>query len=307
MNKTTKKKVLRILLFLILLGVSYLYQEYIIPQEETLETQSLSENTALQVHYIDVGQGDSILITTGQHSMLIDAGENEYGDLVVNYLKNENITNLDYVIGTHPHSDHIGGIDTVINNFEIEKVIMPNVVHTTKTFEDVIDAMEQKNLSITKPRVGDQYTLGDATFEVLAPISETYDNLNEYSVVIRLVHGENSFLFTADIEDVSENEMLKKSSNLQADVLKLAHHGSAYSNQKDFLDQVDPKIAIVSAGLNNSYGHPHVEVMQAMLDRNITVYRTDKQGSIVISSDGSNLRANVDEYKIVESDLKRKR
>lgn len=247
----------------------------------------------LEVHFIDVGQADCILVKNDEVSMLIDAGNNDDGELIEKYLKNEDITKLDYVIGTHPHEDHIGALDVVINNFDVNTIIMPNKVSTTKTFEDVITAIENKNLSINEAKVGDKYSLGDAEFVILAP-DRDYEEINDVSVVIRLVHGENSFMFTGDAEEVSEGDILKSGLVLKSDVLKFGHHGSSTSTSEKFLEAVSPKYGVIMCGVDNSYGHPHRETLSKIRKYDIEVYRTDTQGTIVATSDGKNISWQAD-------------
>ena len=259
-------------------------------QSEVKETTSqTTAGDEIKIHFIDVGQGDSILVQSAEETLLIDAGENDMGDRVVSYLNSLGITTLDYVIGTHPHSDHIGGLDVVINEFQVEKVILPMVEHSTKTYEDVLIAIQEKGLKITKPVVGTEYSVGDATFQIIAPSSEKYDDLNDYSVGVRLVYGKTSYVFVGDADKISEEEMCKSGLDLSADVLKLNHHGSSYSNNKEFIDAVSPTYAVISVGEGNSYGHPHKEVLEDMQKRGIDVYRTDLLGTIVITSDGENI------------------
>lgn len=247
----------------------------------------------LEIHFIDVGQAESILIKKGNESMLIDAGNNSDGKLVVDYIKNQNISNLKYVIGTHPHADHIGGLDDVIDTFEIEKIIMPNAVTNTKSFEEVLDSIKNKGLSITKPKVGNSYELNGAEFTILAPNKEKYKDLNDYSVVIKLVNGNNSFLFTGDAEELSEKEMLENNKRLlKADVLNVGHHGSVTSTSEAFLDAVDPQFGVISTGKDNSYGHPHKEILERLEGKGIKIYRTDLQGDIVVISDGETIQFN---------------
>lgn len=246
---------------------------------------------ALKVHFIDVGQADCILLQTHDgNSMLIDAGNNADAETVVNYIKKQIIEKLDYVIGTHPHEDHIGGLDTVINTFVVEKIIMPKVSHTTQTFQDVLTAIKNKGLKITTPVPGTEYMLGDTSFTVLAPNSENYENLNDYSVVIRLAHGNNAFLFSGDAEAVSENEMLEKKHVLKSDVLKIGHHGSNTSTTDAFLKAVSPKHAVISVGKNNDYGHPNHDVLTRLTSAGVDIYRTDESGTIIITSDGETIK-----------------
>jgi len=258
----------------------------------------------LKVHFIDVGQGDSILVESNNKYMLIDAGESDQSKVVINYLENIGVKKLDFIIATHPHSDHIGGLADVINHFNIGKIIMPDAVHTSNTYENLLDTISDKGLKITKAVVGNEYTLGNASFVILAPSNSDYDNLNNYSVAIKLQNGSNSFIFTGDAEEQSENEMLKTGINLDADVLKLGHHGSFTSNSEKFLDAVSPDIAVISAGEGNQYGHPHDEILQILKDKNIKLYRTDKQGTIVLESDGKKITANTKPYDLSDSDLK---
>ena len=283
----------------------FINQYFANPDSGKQEVHNQNDSNIMEVHFIDVGQGDSILIEIGDSAMLIDAGENNQGSTVVKYLQSQDIDHLDYVIGTHPHSDHIGGLDTVIDSIPVENIILPQVAHTTKTFEDVLNAVEAAGKQLTKPRVGDTYSLGSATFTIIAPNSEEYEDLNNYSVGIKLNHGNNSFLFTGDAEKLSENEMLKNGIDLSADVLKLGHHGSTNSSSSDFLDAVNPEYAIICAGVGNEYGHPHVEILQDMLDLNIKIYRTDLQGTVVFTSDGRHISVNAHEYIVSEEDLLR--
>lgn len=248
----------------------------------------------LKVHFIDVGQADSILIIQNNSTMLIDAGNNADSDLVTQYIKSKGITKLDYVIGTHPHEDHIGGLDAVINNFDIGTVIMPKVAANTRTFEDVVNAIKNKDLKVTAPVPLDEYDLGDAKFVILAPNSDNYEDLNDYSIVVKLTFGNNSFIFTGDAEAVSENEILSKGYNIKADVLKVGHHGSRSSTTENFLRKISPDYAVISVGKDNNYGHPSQEVLNLLKKENISVYRTDERGTIIAISDGNKLSFEFD-------------
>lgn len=243
----------------------------------------------LVVHYIDVGQGDSILIQSGDQTMLVDAGNNGDGDQVLSYIRGLGIKKLDYVFGTHPHEDHIGGLDTVINGLDVGKVYMPKVTHTTKTFKDVILAIQNKGLKITTPVIGNTFNLGDAEGIILAPNGNEYKDLNNYSIVYKLKYGNTSFLFTGDAEGLSEKEMMDKGLDLSADVLKIGHHGSHSSTTKEFLQRVDPQYAVIMVGKDNDYNHPHKETMEELKERGIKVFRTDESGTIVAISDGEKI------------------
>ena len=247
----------------------------------------------LEVHYIDVGQGDATLIKCGSHAMLIDGGNNNKGTTVQLYLKKQGVESLDYVIGTHPDADHIGGLDVIVYKYNCETVIMPDYEKDTKTYQELVDVIHDKNMKITYPVVGEQYALGEAKFTIIAPNSNSYGgNANDYSVAILLEYGKNRFLFTGDAEEASEAEMLTNGIDISADVYKVAHHGSRSASTQEFLNAVHPKYAVISCGEGNSYGHPHAEVLNRLRSMGVEVFRTDEQGSIIASSDGENITWN---------------
>lgn len=245
----------------------------------------------LVVHFLDIGQGDCIVLTQGEHAMLIDAGENDKGTAVQSYLNYLGVDTLEYVILTHPDSDHIGGADVILYKFACETILMPDKETDTRTYDDVIQAMKSKGYTAEHPQVGDTYSFGEASFTVLSP-SRTYSDNNNNSIVIRLTHGENTFLFTGDAEEEAENEMLEQGLDLSADVLKAGHHGSSTSTSDAFLEAVSPSCAVISCGEDNKYGHPHAETMNKFRQAGITVYRTDEQGTITAASDGTSLTWN---------------
>lgn len=244
----------------------------------------------VKIHFIDVGQADSILIqdASGQN-MLIDAGNNGDSELVVSYIRELGIDRIDVLIGTHPHEDHIGGLDAVIEKFDIGKIYMPKVTHSSTTYEDVLTAIKEKGYKITTPEAGSKFDLGNAEYTILSPISKTYSDTNNYSITVKLDYGANSFLFMGDAEKMVEDEIMEKGYPIKADLIKLGHHGSMYSSSEAFLDEVDPEYAIISVGERNSYGHPDPEVMVRLEDRDIKVYRTDEMGTIIVESDGSRI------------------
>lgn len=260
------------------------------------QTPEPEENDNLQVHFIDVGQADSILIRIGETAMLVDAGTNDAGPSVVRYLEEQGIDRLAYLIGTHPHEDHIGGLDDIIRNFSIDTVIMPDVSHTTRTYENVLDALLDKNMTVQKPVPGSVYPLGDASFVILSPDSEISaaaweeGNLNNLSVGLKVTYGSTSFVMCGDAEAISEKAMTAGNVELDADVLKLGHHGSSTSSCDEFLRAVDPEYAVISCGQNNSYGHPHRETMEKLQSMGISFFRTDEQGTVIASSDGRTVR-----------------
>ena len=216
-------------------------------------------SSKLLVHFIDVGQGDSILITQGKHAMLIDAGNNDKGTTVQLYLKKQGLTSLDYVIGTHPDADHIGGLDVVIYKFDCKKILLPDCTSNTATYRDVLSSMKSKNYTATHPAAGQKFSLGKAQFTITGPVQK-YNSTNDNSLSLRLTFMQSSFLFTGDITQNAEPDLIAKNKTLQADVLKIAHHGSKYSTTSAFLTAVSPKYAVISCAEGNSYGFPCARV-----------------------------------------------
>ena len=250
-------------------------------------SEKMDVNSTLSVTFIDVGQADSILITNNNHNMLIDAGNNEDGPLLVSYLKDKEITSFDYVVATHPHEDHIGGMDDIINNFDIDTFYMTDAKTTTKTFLDVLNSLEDKNLSYMVPQANETFKLGDIDLKVLYSSSSCSNNLNMCSIVIRLDFKDTSFLFMGDAPSEVENKLLDK--NIDADVLKVGHHGSTYSTSNKFLEKVSPSYAVISVGANNSYNHPGATTINKLKNMGVDILRTDKKGSITFKSDGNKL------------------
>lgn len=238
------------------------------------------------VSFIDVGQADSVLIRNGNYNMLIDAGNNEDGEKLVNYFKSLGIEEFTYVFATHPHEDHIGGMDDIINNFKIDNYYMSNKLSTTKTFMDVLDALDGRNLKYTVPNKGDTLKLGDANIKVIYP-GDDKSNINDSSIVLKITYGKNSFLLTGDVTSNVERKIYNE--DIKSDVLKVAHHGSSYSSTDVFLDRVKPYYAVISVGKNNIYNHPSNKTLEKLNKRNIKVYRTDLDGTITFTSDGENL------------------
>lgn len=249
------------------------------------------EAEQMSVHFIDVGQADSIFIDTPSADMLIDAGENEDGAAVVSYLQQQGVTRLDYVIGSHPHEDHIGGMDDVIHNFEIGMVILPGKTHTSQTYMDVLRAIQDKELGITQAVTGNTYALGTAEFTILSPNADADygDELNNWSVGIRLINGENRFVFTGDAEARTEKDIFNTGIDLKADVFKAGHHGSETSNSEALLDAVNPDCAVISCGKGNQYGHPDLSVLKLFQAHGIQIFRTDEQGTVIAKSDGTDI------------------
>ena len=289
----TKSKNIRILIISILCTISLLLGGCA-DSSPSLSPDKGSSITApsgsgLDVHFIDVGQGDSILAESDGHYMLIDAGENDQAGTVISYLKAEGVTKLDYVIGTHPHSDHIGGLDKIIDTFPVDKVLLPPVEHTTRTFEDVLDSIASRGLKITKPAPGDSYDLGNASFTILSPVKDYGNDLNNWSVGIRLTYGDNSFVMCGDAENQAEEDIVNSGAVLKADVLKAGHHGSSTSTSDAFLKKVSPSWVVIQCGKGNSYGHPHKETMEKLKKAGCQILRTDEEGTITAFSDGKTI------------------
>lgn len=236
----------------------------------------VNSEECLNVYFIDVGQADSILITNKNEAMLIDAGNNEDGENVVQFIKEKGISKLDYVIGTHPHEDHIGGLDDVINNLEINKIYLPKIETNTKTFQDVLKAIENKNKTIKSLKKGDIITIGDAKAEVMTDSILDKSNLNLSSNIIRLDFNDTSFLFTGDAETENEKSVQWE----QVDILKVGHHGAQTSTSQNFLNQIKPKYSIISVGKDNSYGHPKEKILERLKKIGSEVVRTDESGTI---------------------------
>ncbi len=236
----------------------------------------------LGVYFLNVGQADCIFVYEDGACMLIDAGNNPDGKLISQYLKSHGITKIDYLIGTHPDEDHIGGLDVIIEDFSIGNMYMPKKASTTKTYEDVLDAILAKKMKVKSPKVGSKFSLGNATCEIMSIENDAEDS-NEASICIELTYGSQKFLFTGDME--SANEEARKWNKIN--VLKVAHHGSSTSSTEEFLEQTSPEIAVISCGKDNKYGHPHKETLEKLEKIGCEVYRTDEMGTIVITSDGT--------------------
>ncbi len=254
--------------------------------------QGADSDGLLKVEYIDVGQADSILISTPtDEHMLIDAGAAESNDAnpIEKALEAQNIDRLDVVVATHPHYDHIGRMDYVIENYDIDNFYLPDVEgnYTSATYENMLEELEEYNVNTIYPSAPEEFTLGEAKCEILSPLENQERDCNEYSIVLRMTYGDNTFLFTGDAGRQSEYNMIDRGFDLSADVLKVGHHGSAYSSTREFLDEVRPEYAVISCGEGNSYGHPHDETMDRL--RGIKTYITKDVGDIYITSDGENL------------------
>lgn len=245
----------------------------------------------MYVHYINVDQGDAILIQVNNKNLLIDSGPKSHKKQLVKFLNDLNISKLDYVIATHPHEDHIGNMNTVLNSYKVQSFYAPKVYSYTKSFEQMIDSLKSNNLKINPIKRGcNTINLGFKTnVEVFSPINDTYDNENNYSPVIKISFGNNSFLFTGDAEKEIEDKLILLNDDLKADILKVSHHGSSSSTSDSFLNRVSPKYAIISVGKNNIYDHPNDTIISKLNTYNIDILRTDIQNNITLISDGTNI------------------
>ncbi len=280
-NRTTLTTV--VLALIVLALYQFLGTNGIFSDQEALKPDT--QSGFVEVHFIDVGQGDSIYIKTPTQDILIDAGER--GDTVVEYLNNQNVEELELVIGTHPHSDHIGGLINVFEEIPVIEVMDPGIVHTSKTFEDYLTLIDEKNIIFTVGRAGTKRTYEDgAILEILSPTNPSDEDLNDASIVAKLTFGDVSFLLTGDAEKPSENDMLQSGYKLKSTILKAGHHGSTTSTSDSFLDAISPEAVVIMCGEGNSYGHPHQETLKKLEDADIAVYRTDMLGSIVVETNG---------------------
>ena len=244
------------------------------------------------VSFIDVGQGDSILIRSAGNAVLIDGGEHRHRHRVIQYIREADITKLDIVVATHPHSDHIGSFPTVLSLFDVGLVAMPDVTHNTETFANFLEAITNNDLDVVFPLTGDVFQAGIIHLEVLSP-SFVSDDINNSSIVLRLSHGGTSFVFTGDAEREAEEIMLASGLDISADVLKVGHHGSRTSTTQRFLEAVSPRFAVITVGANNPFGHPHLDVVNRLHDAGTEIFRTDVHGNILMSTDGKEITIHV--------------
>ena len=258
------------------------------------------KNKDFCIHVIDVGQADSILITTPSNkNMLIDGGDEDSAKIIKSYLKNKKVKNLDVVIATHPDSDHIGSLDYIIDNFDVEKIYMPNQTTDSECYINLSDSCNKKNLKVNYLSKDDSFNLDDSTnIYVLSP-SYITDNNNSNSIVLNISYKNNNFLFTGDCEESNEIDMINSYNLEDIDFLKVAHHGSYTASSLTFLEETTPDIAVISCGYKNSYGHPHKSTLDNLESVDAKIFRTDQNGSMQFYSDGEKIYSKVKykEYK----------
>ena len=244
----------------------------------------------LRIHVFDVGQGDSIFIElANDQKLLIDGASRSQAKTVVDNLRELNVEKIDYLVASHPHEDHIGGLPEVIRNFDIGRVYMPDIASSTKIFEELLLEIRDRNIRLEKAEAGFSILEdGDLSIRVISP-SRRHRSINNNSLVIKLDYKDFSAIFTGDIEYAGERELVDRGEDLRADLLKVSHHGSKTSTDADFLDRVNPSHAIISLAENNKYGHPDPEIIDRLRARNINIYRTDRDGTIIVGTDGSTM------------------
>ena len=266
-------------------------QEAAVEEQEDIAEEPQYDMT---VHFLDVGQGLSILAQSDDQTLIYDGGDSDKSSFVVAYLKEQGVTDIDYLISSHYDSDHVNGLIGCLNAFDVESVICSDYVHDSDTYQSFISTAQSKGLELQHPAVGTAFTFGTGSFEILAPAQIDQNDSNNNSVAIKLTNGDNSFIFTGDAESSSESAMCASGINLDCDVLVPGHHGSATATSWEFLESAVPEYAVISCGVDNQYGHPDKDTMDKLQSMDIQVFRTDKQGTIVASSDGSSITWNVE-------------
>ena len=256
-------------------------------------TPTTAQNTVTQsgqnltVHFLDVDQGDSILLEIDGKSMLVDAGESDQGKVVTAYLQDQGISTLDYVVATHPHSDHIGGMNEILNNFQVEHFVDSGYPHTSKTYENMLTTIDQKNIPFQVAQAGQKIDFDPAVdIEILNPAKTYSEDLNENSVVLKVTYGTTSFLLMGDAGLETEERIMKAGYNVDSDILKVGHHASRSGSGASFISAVSPEVSVIEVGAGNDYGHPHAEILEK-LQKASKVYRTDLDGTITVTTDGS--------------------
>lgn len=303
--KTKKGKLIYAVVILIIAAVVFFAGDKIgifEPEQPTVAPVQGTSVEECKVHFIDVGQGDCELIECGGKYMLIDAGENGHETEVLNYLHALGVSKLEYVVASHQHSDHIGGLSEVLEEFEAANIIMPRLTKeqtpTNSTYKAFLNAVKNSGAKVIEAKVGSTYNLGGAKFEILGPVTDDAEDINNMTAVMRLDYGENSFLFTGDAETEEELEILNNGANLDCDVLKVGHHGSGTSSNKKFLEAVTPDICVISCGADNEYGHPHDNAVKRLKKQTDEIYRTDICGDIVVSTDGKKLSVSYENSEV---------
>ena len=300
-------------LTLILIASGCTDQKETSPKETPFETASeqtsptTTQNTVTQsgqnltVHFLDVDQGDSILLEINGRSMLVDSGESDQGKVVTAYLQDQGISTLDYVVATHPHSDHIGGMNEILNNFQVEHFVDSGYPHTSKTYENMLTTIDQKNIPFQEAQAGQKIDFDPAVdIEILNPAKTYSEDLNENSVVLKVTYGTTSFLLMGDAGLETEERITKAGYNVDSDILKVGHHASRSGSGTSFISAVSPEVSVIEVGAGNDYGHPHAEILER-LQKASKVYRTDLDGTITITTDGSTYTVTTEKTGAISS------
>lgn len=284
-----KLTALLLLLALLLSGCVFTVPLGTTESTESSIAPTLSDGATLQVHYIDVGQADCMLLECEGKYMVIDGGNRADSSLVIAYLQNQGIEEIEAVVNTHPHEDHVGGLPAVLAVYPVKAVYGTSKVYSSSVYDDFLRYIDQQGQELNIPKPGDSFYLGSAQVTFLGPVKSGYEDLNDTSLVLMVQFGDNKFLFTGDMESVAERDLVESGADLKADVLKVGHHGSYSSTSYLFLREVMPKYGVITVGRNNEYGHPHADPMSRLEQAEVTLYRTDKMGNIVATSDGKNI------------------
>lgn len=286
--KKSNNKILTIIVLVIAI-IGYLFSDNLTNSYAKEDGVFNEIEEVITVHYLDVGQADSIFVELEDNkTMLIDAGELEDSDYIIDYINNLGYNKINFLVATHPHADHIGGMQKVVKNFEVDNVYMPKALTNTKTYENLLKEIDNKNLKIKTAKAGVNIVDDDnLDIDIIAPNSNTYEDLNNYSACIKLTYQNITYLFMGDAESLSENEI---KTDIKADVLKVGHHGSDTSSSISFLNKVNPSYAIISVGEDNSYNHPKKEVLDRLKKVGANIYRTDLNGTIIVKTDGNNIK-----------------
>lgn len=248
-------------------------------------------NSELKLHFLDVGQGLSVLAVSNGQAMLYDGGDRDYSSFVVSYLKEQGIETLDYVIASHYDADHLNGIVGAMNAFPVNTIIGPDYIHPSKVYESFVRRAGELGKEVVHPRVGTEYILGSANITILSP-QTIGSNSNNNSVAVKIEHGDTTILIMGDAEHAEEADIIASGIDLDSTILVLGHHGSASSTTWDLLEHTVPEYAVISCGKNNSYGHPHAETMEKLESMEIELFRTDQQGTVTVVSNGQSLTWN---------------
>lgn len=311
-RKLRNEKIVLLLIILFIIGsfvMSFLEKKGVINTGEIFNRMGIisgvdNQDSDFAVYYLDAGQSDCTIIKSNDEVMMIDAGTDVQFDNIMQSLKSLNISKIDYLVITHQHDDHMGGANDIIGYCDVKNIILPELSEmnmvTTYSYEQLLEAIIDKGINAISAKPGFTFTLGNGLAEIFAPVQQD-ENLNNMSVVLKITYKNNSFLFQGDAEKKVENALLKSDCNLSANVIKLGHHGSNTSSTEKYLKAVNPSVAIISCGADNSYGHPHTEVLERLKKNSIDAYITSLDGNIIVTSDGNKITVKTEKGEKVTS------